>query len=130
MKKRQMILLGVFLFFLFLIIGGILFFQSMEKGINDLIELEIEDIDLSLIEDGDYTGSYQQLPVSVEVIVTVVNHDISKIVITKHFNGQGTLAESIIDNIVSEDSINIDTVAGATVSSKCILLATKDALTP
>ena len=130
MKKRQIILLGIFLFFLFLVIGGILFFQSMEKGIEDLIELQIEDIDLSVIEDGQYTGSYQQLPVSVEVVVVIANHDITDITIKKHFNGQGALAETIIEDIIIEDSIAIDTVAGATVSSKCILLAVKDALTP
>ena len=130
MKKRQIILLGILLFFLFLVIGGILFFQSMEKGIEDLIELQIEDIDLSVIEDGQYTGSYQQLPVSVEVVVVVANHDITDITITKHFNGQGALAETINEDIIIEDSIAIDTVAGATVSSKCILLAIKDALNP
>ncbi|PKL00277.1 MAG: hypothetical protein CVV56_06780 [Tenericutes bacterium HGW-Tenericutes-1] len=130
MKKRQFILIGVFLFFLLLVIGGVVFIQSMTKGIEELIELEIDDIDLSMVEDGEYNGTYQQLPVSVEVIVTVSNHDITDIEITKHFNGQGNDAETIIETVILEDSITIDSVAGATVSSKCILLAIKDALTP
>lgn len=130
MKKRQIILMGVFLFIFIIVFAGVIFIQSMEKGIEDLIELEIEDIDLSVIDNGEYNGTYQQLPVSVEVIVTVYNHDITDIVITKHFNGKGASAETIIEDIISEDSVVIDTVAGATVSSKCILLAIKDALNP
>lgn len=122
--------MGVFLFIFIIVFAGVIFIQSMEKGIEDLIELEIEDIDLSVIDNGEYNGTYQQLPVSVEVVVVVANHDISDITITKHFNGQGALAETINEDIIIEDSIAIDTVAGATVSSKCILLAIKDALNP
>ena len=129
MKKRLFILLGVFLFFLLLVMGGIVFFQSMQKGIDDLIAMEIEDIDLSNLEDGEYVGTYQQLPVNVEVIVTIYQHNITHIEITKHFNGQGKGAEIIIEDIITQDTIIIDTIAGATVSSKCILLAVKDALT-
>jgi len=130
MKKGSKILLGFLIIVVIIVIGSGLLFQSMQKGIESLIEMEIEDIDLSLVEDGIYTGTYQQLPVTVDLLVTVVNHDITSIEITKHFNGQGITAEAITDDIVSEDTLLIDTVAGATVSSKCILLAVKDALTP
>ena len=130
MKKGSKILLGFLIIIVIIIVGSVLFFQSMQKGIESLIEMEIEDVDLSMVEDGVYAGTYQQLPVTVELMVTVVNHDITSIEITKHFNGQGSPAEAITDDIVSEDTLLIDAIAGATVSSKCILLAVKDALTP
>ncbi len=130
MKKGFKILLGIVIFLLIIIVGSVLFFQSMQKGIDALLQMEIEDVDLSGVEDGEYFGTYQQLPVTVEVLVTVSNHDITQVEIIKHFNGQGLLAESITADIVSQDTLLIDTVAGATVSSKCIILAVKDALTP
>ena len=128
MKKSVRILIIVLSIIVIFCIVGFVMFQSMQKGINDLLELEMTDIDLTDIEDGDYIGTYQQLPVTVKVTVKIVNHDIISIEILKHDNGQGQSAELIINDIVEEDSILVDTVAGATISSKCIQLAVKNAL--
>jgi uncharacterized protein with FMN-binding domain len=73
-------------------------------------------------------GSYSVFPVSVDVEVEVSNHVITSILITKHDNGQGTPAEVIIDDVILAQSIDVDSISGATYSSKVILLAIKDAL--
>ncbi len=51
-----------------------------------------------------------------------------KITILQHDNGLGSTAESIVNDVVKEQSLDIDTVSGATVSSKCILKAVENAI--
>mgnify|MGYP000989396184 CR=1 FL=1 len=130
MKKIYKFLIGFGIVILLVIIGSIVAFKSMEKGLSDLLTVPIEEIDLSAVEDGSYTGSFTRMPISVKVQVTVENHDITAIEIIEHVSGQGQPAEVIIDEIVVKDSVIIDAVAGATYSSKCILLAVKNAVNP
>jgi uncharacterized protein with FMN-binding domain len=129
MKMRRIkpfLIVFVVLFSVTLI--GTFLFNSMQKGLDQLLTLEMSEIDLSAVEDGTYLGKYSQLPVSVKLTVTVLNHDITAIEILEHDNGQGTAGEAVIDSVIAFDSVLIDTVAGATYSSKVILLAVKDAI--
>ncbi|MBE0600950.1 MAG: FMN-binding protein, partial [Firmicutes bacterium] len=77
---------------------------------------------------GTYTGAYSAFPVSAEVAVTVQDHQIAAIDLVRHNNGQGGAAEAIPQMVVDAQSIQVDTVTGATFSSKVILLAIRDAL--
>lgn len=89
---------------------------------------KIENVDLSAISDGEYLGEYSAFPISVEVKVAVINNQMAKITILEHRNGQGKPAESIVDTVVQSQSLNVDSVSGATYSSKVILKAIEDAL--
>ena len=60
--------------------------------------------------------------------VTVKNHAITDIDLLKHQNGQGKPAEVITERVLAAQSLKVDTVSGATMSSKVILLAIEDAL--
>jgi len=130
MKKRYRILIGVGIVLVGLISAGILAVNSIEKGLADLVETEIEDVDLSMVQDGDYEGSYTRLPISVKVLVKIEDHHIVDINILEHLNGQGETAEVIVSDVIANDSIVVDCIAGATYSSKCILLAIKEAIEP
>ncbi len=88
----------------------------------------IREIDLAAIADGVYTGRHKSFPVSVIVRVAVTNHAITGIELVKHFNGQGAPAEAVVDRVIERQSLQVDAVSGATVSSKCILKAIEDAL--
>lgn len=55
-------------------------------------------------------------------------HLITNITILQHDNGLGSTAESIVNDVVQEQSLDIDAVSGATVSSKCILKAVENAI--
>ncbi len=112
-----------------LIISGIIMIQSMNKNLESLITAEINVIDLTVIDDGVYIGKYTALPVSVTLHVHVVNHEMTQIDIIEHLNGQGSEGEAIIDSIILTNSLQVDTIAGATYSSKVILLAVENALT-
>jgi len=111
-----------------LIGGGIAAMNIIEGNLARLASLPVAEADLSAISDGTYNGSYTCFPVSVEVAVTVQDHAITDITILKHQNGQGTAAEALPAEVVTVQSLQVDTVTGATYSSKVILKAIEDAL--
>jgi len=84
--------------------------------------------DLSNVQDGRYLGEYAIAPVSVQVEVVVTDHQISDITVARHDNGLGRAAEGIVGDIIQEQSLDIDGISGATVSSKCILKAVENAI--
>ena len=96
-----------------------------QKAVTETV---IEDFDLAMVPDGTFTGKYNAFPVIVEVQVTVKDHVITGIDLIKHMNGQGDAAEALPEKVVEAQSLTVDTISGATYSSKVILLAIRDAL--
>ena len=90
--------------------------------------IEIENIDLQQVSDGEYTGEYDAILVKVTVKVVVKNHTIETIELLQHNNGKGGDAEVIPGNVVKAQSLQVDTISGATASSKVILEAIELAL--
>lgn len=121
---------GLTIFIVVVVLAALItyFYVKISDELDLLIQLPIVDVDLSTVEDGTYTGEYEQFPVSVILEVEVVNHEIVSIEIIQHDNGKGAPAEAIILDVIEQQSIDVDTIAGATYSSKVILLAIKDAL--
>lgn len=101
---------------------------NIEVSLAKLTDTTIPDMDMSNIGDGTYNGSYKVFPVAAEVKVTVQDHRITAIELVKHSNGQGAAAEVIPDRVVETQSLQVDTVSGATYSSKVILKAIENAL--
>ena len=129
MKKRTIIVIIVIA--IVIIGGGIGWYKitsNLDQNLNKLTQTKIEDVDLSKISDGIYSGSYELLPVSVEVAVTIKEHKIDKIDLIKHNNGKGAAAEVIPDEVVKTGSLQVDAVSGATYSSRVILKAIENAL--
>ena len=129
MRRRTKVLFILLSVMLIVGVLAVYFVKKTEQSLSALALTEIEDIDLMTIDDGEYTGSYEAFPVSVEVKVTVENHTIISIELIKHDEGQGEAAEGIIDDVLAEQSLDVDIITGATYSSKVILLAIHDALT-
>ncbi|MDD3123992.1 MAG: FMN-binding protein [Candidatus Izemoplasmatales bacterium] len=128
MKTWVKAVIIIFAILIVLIIAGSIAFNKINSNLENLVLIQIDDVDLGTVEDGLYMGSYSVFPVSVDVEVEVSNHVITSILITKHDNGQGTPAEVIIDDVILAQSIDVDSISGATYSSKVKLLAIKDAL--
>lgn len=63
-----------------------------------------------------------------EVEVEVKNHTITTITILKHRNGKGQTAESITNDVIKAQTLDVDTVSGATYSSYTILKAIEKAI--
>ena len=93
MKKKLILIVAVLLLIISAAAFGI--YKNIESKLEALKTIEIKDVDMSLIEDGVYNGSYTAVPVSAEVNVTVKDHIIADIQIIKHVNGQGASAEII-----------------------------------
>lgn len=114
-------------------IVGIITLLMYLKSVNDYKQqvaiLQINEIDLSTIPNGTYEGYCDVGFLNARVEVTVKNRAISEINLIQHKNDKGESAETIIDNIVKEQSVNVDAVSGATNSSKVIMKAVENALT-
>jgi len=91
-------------------------------------EIEISTPDLSHIQDGTFNGSFDAIFVSADVNVTIENHRITEIIINEHYNDRGEDAEIVIEDVILSQSLEVDTVSGATNSSKVILSAIENAL--
>jgi uncharacterized protein with FMN-binding domain len=107
---------------------GFFVFQKIEDNLESLSQIEIEDINLSSIEDGLYRGKYKVIPIEVIIDVRIENHLITEMILIKHSNGKGELAEMILDDVIINQSLDVDLVTGASYSSLVILLAISDAL--
>ena len=95
---------------------------------NIVREIKIENVDLSTISDGKYTGSCDASYIASQVSVTVKNHKITDISLLKHKNERGKPAEVIPGKVVEAQSLKVDTISGATNSSKIILKSIENAL--
>lgn len=111
-----------------IIIIGAVTLAFLQAQLDKLTEAVITEPTLSTIKDGTYKGSYSAFPVSVSVNVTIKDHQITAITILKHDNGQGKPAEAIIEEVIDQQSLDVDVISGATYSSKVILKAIEDAL--
>lgn len=118
----------VFLIITLLIIIFILFYFFTKSKLTDLKSIQISGVDLSTLKDGIYTGSFSAFPVEAEVKVTIKNHRIENIEIARHVTGRGKGAEIIASKVIEAQSLQVDTISGATYSSKVILKAVENAL--
>lgn len=80
------------------------------------------------IPNGSYRGSCDVNFIYAEVEVVVQDGAIEQIELLEHRNDRGSAAEGIGQRIVEEQTIDVDTVSGATNSSKVIKKAVDNAL--
>jgi uncharacterized protein with FMN-binding domain len=98
---------------------------------TDFAAIQAEMPDLSDKADGIYRGAYDLpgAPVDVTLDVHLENAKITGIDIVRHFCSPiGKKAEKITERIIEKQSLQVDTITGATGSSKAILKAVEDAL--
>jgi len=126
MKKT---LTAVFICIMILIIIlSALFFKTSRDHQSIIDNLTYSPLNLNTIADGSYIGSADTNLIQVTVRVTIKDHLIQQIDILKHNNGKGEPAESIITSVLEKQSLDVDTISGATSSSKLILKAIENAL--
>jgi len=95
-----------------------------KASITDAPEV-IGSVDLSLVKDGTWDGEQD----NVGVAVTVLNHRITSIDYTKTgWSSVGRKAQYIRNSIIQKQSLDVDVISGATISSKDILKAVEIAL--
>lgn len=130
MKLKNKKTIGIILLAI-AVIGAIAGAQSLFKFSEYkkiISEIQIENIVLDEVADGIYTGAFDAELVAVSVEVKVENHQIKAVNLLEHYNGKGEPAEVIIDAIIEQQSIKVDTISGATNSSLVIMKAIENAL--
>ena len=133
MKRKFPVLLKITAIAVVCLIAG--YFAIME-GIRVLAghtEAEyqgIKPVDLSAVPNGDYGGKAGAFLCSADLTVTVRDHQMTDIKINREVNGGGKYrAEEIYQRMIEAQSPLVDTVSGATLTSKTVMVAVYKALT-
>jgi len=129
MKKlvAAMVIVGIILAGYFGL-KGIQSYIDLRKYQQQVKDIKVENVDLTHIQDGIYVGKAEVLWIAAEVKVIVKDHKIESVDLLRHKNERGTGAEVIPEKVVEAQSLQVDTVSGATNSSKVILKAIENAL--
>jgi uncharacterized protein with FMN-binding domain len=125
--KNKLLKFGILILVLFLLIVGLVV-SVIVKQSSQMKNLTYSDVDMNTVKDGIYEGNAETVFVKVNVKVTVKDHRLNDIEITRHENGKGKPAEAIIHNMLQENRCDVDAVSGATVSSRVIKSAVYNAL--
>lgn len=104
------------------------YMAQLQEYKKRIAEISITNVDLSKIPDGSYTGSYDAIMIAAKVRVDVSDHAIKGIDILYHKNERGKKAEAVVNEVKSAQSLKVDTITGATNSSKVLLKAMQNAL--
>lgn len=96
---------------------------------NKLKDMEIDDIDIEEVGDGEYKGKFTYHSYVWEVEVKVEDGEVTDIeILQNRQNYHGIKAQEVLQRVIDEQSLNVDSVSGASNSSKGLLKATEDAL--
>jgi uncharacterized protein with FMN-binding domain len=124
-KKRLFIILGILAILLIFISSFIL---TLGSKMSNYKKFDFSKLDFTAIPDGTYRGSEDASIVKATVEVTVKDHIITNAKIISHQNGKGKPAEVIVDDFVKNNSVAVDTISGATLSSYVLKKAAYNAL--
>ncbi|WP_343342820.1 FMN-binding protein [Terrisporobacter petrolearius] len=90
--------------------------------------LDIKSVDFNTIADGDYIGICQNKILFAVVQVKVKAHEIVDIEILEHKASYMEQAKQIADYVCSKQSLEVDAISGATLTSDTVLKAIENAL--
>jgi len=127
-KKKKTIIGAVCLVVVIALAFGGKYLYDFQRYRNIIAGIEIRTPDISLIHDGTYNGTFDAIFVGADVSVTVIDNRITEIIINEHKNDRGPTAEVITDDVIVQQSLEVDTISGATNSSRVILKAIENAL--
>lgn len=128
-KKRNIVIL-ITAAILFILVTACVFLIFIPEMNNEKIrQMQINDVDLSVIDDGTYRGEFAYGHYTYHAEVVVKDHRIEQISVRHGRDSEhAKAAEGVIDNIIAEQKIDVDVVSGATTTSKAILKAVENAL--
>jgi uncharacterized protein with FMN-binding domain len=95
---------------------------------DDIKMLAVSDISPTEVRDGTYEGEQDNIPITAKVEVVVKSGTIAAIKVLEQSHGPGHSADAIIGRVISAQSLKVDAVTGASLSSKVMLKALETAL--
>lgn len=129
LSRKKGISLVIIVLFLVSLISGAVYLKNVMDYKQAVKETTFDEINISDISDGVYTGEYDVDFIYAKVEVTVGNGKITGINILEHRQDRGEAGEAVINKIIGEQRIDVDTITGATNSSTVIKKAVENALT-
>lgn len=126
MKKILKVVLVLFVAFLLIGVGGV---SYLNRGLEAGMSIALEEVDLSSLDDGIYTGQYNAGRFSNEVKVEVKDKKIASIsLVDDVLFSKPEVTRELIDKIVETQRIDVDVITGSTVTCNAYLKAIEDAL--
>ncbi|NLC41301.1 MAG: FMN-binding protein [Erysipelothrix sp.] len=110
-----------------LVLIGLFVWIEMDAQ-REIEMMHYEDVEMSLVQDGTYEAEVITDLVSAKVQVIVEDHEIIDLIILGHTYGLGYNAETIRYKIIEQNTYEVDTISGVTLSSEAIKSATSLAL--
>lgn len=99
------------------------------NGMEDAKAIQINSVDLSNLEDGDYIGSFDLARWTNEIIVTVKDHQIIKLELVEDVMFKiDEVTKTLFDRVIQNQSLDVDIETGATITSHAYLKAIENAL--
>lgn len=102
--------------------------SSLNQYKQVISEINIHNVDISNVADGSYIGECDAGYVYAKVEVIVSEGIMTSVKVLEHRTERGKPAERIVNSIMEQQQVNVDTVSGATNSSKVIMKAVQNAL--
>jgi uncharacterized protein with FMN-binding domain len=129
MRGRVKMFKKIILVLLVIIVGFGIYFVVVFSGMEEKLDaIVINPINLENIEDGTYSGEAKAGLIKVVAEVEVSDHVITNIRLIEHDNWRGGPAEQIIEDVIDNQSLEVDLISGASSSSKVILKAIENSL--
>lgn len=125
-KRVIMCIITVIVFAI--LFSAAVYLQSVADYQKAVRETAIGEVDFSMIPDGVYIGEYDVNFIYAKVEVTVQNGKMADVVILEHKQERGKAAETVINDMIAQQKIDVDAVSGATNSSTVIKKSVENAL--
>jgi uncharacterized protein with FMN-binding domain len=121
----------IYIFLTIVLVGAVFMMGTWlvtSAQMSALEEQDFQRIDLTTVPDGVYRGEATTLLIQVEVEVAVKNGRLETIELIRHRSGKGEAAEEITEQMVAQNSVDVEAVSGASASSVVIQAAVMQAL--
>lgn len=126
MKKVLKALAALILLIALVSAGGIAY---LSKGIEVGKNIEIHEVNINNLSDGNYSGQYESGRWSNKLNVTVKDKKITNIKIEKDVTfAKSEVSSELFNRVIKAQNTNVDVVSGATVTCKAYLKSIESAL--
>lgn len=96
----------------------------------ELERLQINEVELADVRDGSFQGDFTYHGFTYVVEVVVVEHEITQITVLQNIDDDeyAQKAEGVVDHVLKGQSLKVDAITGATITSKVLLKSIEHAL--
>jgi len=121
--KKALLIVGIIIAVLVGLIAIVTF-----NGMGYVRKMAVNPVDLSKVADGAYAGTFKKGRFSYSVEVAVKDHRIQAVKMTSPKQAMNAIIEQIFARIVQDQSVKVDTVSGASLTTKAVSKAVENAL--